>query len=126
LTTTNGQPIDDVYTFYADQGVNLVRLRLWVNPVSGKNNLTYVKAQARRIKQSGMHWLLCMHYSDTWADPGRQTTPIDWQNLTMSQLEDQVAQYTVDVLQAFLDQQTPPAIIQIGNETQPGYALATG
>src|ERR1035438_3428603 len=54
------------------------RLRLWVNP-SGQdimvNNLSYTVALAKRIKAHGMKYILDIHYSDSWADPGHQTVP---------------------------------------------------
>ena len=56
-------------------GMNYARLKVWVNPADGYNDKTHVLAMAKRIKAAGMKLLVDFHYSDTWADPGKQTKP---------------------------------------------------
>jgi arabinogalactan endo-1,4-beta-galactosidase len=64
----------------------------------------------------GLKFLLDFHYSDTWADPGRQTKPAAWSGLPYEVLKDSVYQYTRRVISALKNQQTLPDMVQIGNE----------
>ena len=72
----NGSQVDAL-SFMAAQGVNLVRLRLWVDPQSaggeayggGDLDLDKVTALAKRVKAAGMSFMLDLHYSDFWTDP---------------------------------------------------------
>ncbi len=41
---------------------------------------------------------LTVHYSDTWADPGSQITPIDWQGVQIEDLRDSVYNYTKKIV----------------------------
>ena len=40
------------------------------------------------------------HYSDIWADPGRQEKPAAWADLSFEELQKAVADHTTDVLSA--------------------------
>ena len=77
----SGTPIQ-LLDYVANNGTNLVRLKLWHTPQDGQNSLADVKAYAQRIKTKNTHFLLDIHYSDTWADPSHQTPPLAW--LTMN------------------------------------------
>lgn len=59
-------------TILADNGVNTVRQRLWVNPSDGIYGLDYNLELAARMVDAGMKVYLDMHLSDTWADPSDQ------------------------------------------------------
>lgn len=122
----NNTVIANNYTYLASKGVNLVRLRLWVNHPNQAYNLTKLKAQATLVKAAGMDFLLDFHYSDTWADPGNQQTPAAWSGLNASELAASVALYTDNVLRELIANQTPPQIIQIGNETNNGFLWPVG
>ncbi len=61
-------------------------------------DLAYVRGLAKRIKATGAVFLLDIHYSDTWADPGKQFTPADWKKLDFDATEEKVHDYTVSVL----------------------------
>ena len=50
------------------------------------------------LKAAGAKLLLDFHYSDTWADPGRQTTPAAWASLGIDSLERQVETYSAGVI----------------------------
>lgn len=116
----NGNTID-LLNYVANNGTNLVRLKLWHTPQDGQNSLADVKAYAQRIKSNNMDFLLDFHYSDYWADPGTQTPPVAWQSMTNTQLKNAVYNYTKDVVQQLKNQNTLPKIIQIGNETDSGF-----
>lgn len=110
----------------ADNGANLVRLRLWVNPPNGFNDLADVSAMALRIKQAHMAFLLDIHYSDFWADPGQQNTPAAWQGQDLPTLANTVREYTRSVITTLGDQGTLPDIVQIGNEVTAGMLWPVG
>lgn len=59
-------------TILANNGVNSVRQRLWVNPSDGVYNLDYNIELAKRAQAAGLSIYLDLHYSDTWADPSHQ------------------------------------------------------
>lgn len=122
----NNQNISNNYTYLANRGVNLVRIRLWIDQNDEAYNLDNLKAQALKVKAAGMEYLLDFHYSDTWADPGSQQTPAVWQNLNASQLSTAVANYTTNVLRELKNQGTEPAMVQIGNETNNGFLWPIG
>src|SRR5665648_1028086 len=94
-----GRPGDAV-EILADAGMNLGRLRVWVDPADGYNDLDNVVAMGQRIKAAGMQLLVDFHYSDRWADPGAQHMPAAWQGLTPAELADAVYAHTREVLDA--------------------------
>jgi arabinogalactan endo-1,4-beta-galactosidase len=87
----------DPFQLLKDHGFNYVRLRIFNNPkadsgYSAKDycGLADTKKMALRIKAAGMGFLLDFHYSDTWADPGKQYKPAAWKNLNNQQLQDSI------------------------------------
>jgi len=108
-------------------GMNYVRLRVWVNPQDGMNNEATLLASAKQAYSTyGLPILLDLHYSDTWADPGHQTTPAAWSADTLSQLESQVYAYSKQVVGDLVAQGTPPAMVQVGNEINGGMLWPDG
>jgi arabinogalactan endo-1,4-beta-galactosidase len=116
----------DALTFFSEQGVNYVRLRLWNDPINGYHDLEYNLALAQRIHALDMRFLLDFHYSDTWADPAHQTKPRAWAELSFDELRTAVNRYTTEALQAFNEQGTPPDMVQIGNEISGGMLWDDG
>src|SRR5690242_20614247 len=103
----------DPYDILKSAGANYMRLRIWNNPASGYNNKAKVLQQARAIKAKGFRLLIDFHYSDTWADPGKQYPPAAWANHSLSQLQTDVYTYTHDVCSALKAQRTTPDAVQI-------------
>jgi arabinogalactan endo-1,4-beta-galactosidase len=122
----NRQDIIDNYSFLASRGVNLVRIRLWINNNEGLYNLNFVKQQAQRAQINGIAFLLDFHYSNTWADPGAQQIPQIWASQDVTTLSQTIKDYTQNVLRELVSQGTPPAIVQIGNETDNGILWPVG
>jgi arabinogalactan endo-1,4-beta-galactosidase len=124
----------DPYKLFKDHGANLVRVRLWHNPQwqstlnGGKiyNDLADVEKTIKRAKMAGMAVNLDLHYSDSWADPGKQETPAAWNGLSLTLLKDSVYQYTLRVLNYLKSKDLTPEMIQIGNETNPGMLFPAG
>ncbi|SDS10564.1 glycoside hydrolase family 53 protein [Actinoplanes derwentensis] len=117
---------DNPYEILQDAGVNYVRLRIWNNPTSGYSNKAKVLQQARAAKAKGMKLLVDFHYSDTWADPGKQFVPKAWDGHTLEQLEKDVYDYTYDVCSSLKKQGTTPDSVQVGNEINTGMLWPTG
>ena len=84
-----------------ENGSDYVRLRLWVDPPPGYNDLASDLAMARLIRASGMKLLLDIQYSDFWADPSKQNIPAAWQGQDLAQLTVTVRNYTQQVISAF-------------------------
>jgi arabinogalactan endo-1,4-beta-galactosidase len=78
-------------------GVDVIRLRVWVNPATKYNGAADVVAKAVRAKNLGLRVMIDFHYSDTWADPGHQATPAAWSALAFPAMADTLYSYTVSV-----------------------------
>ena len=131
----DGKAISDVLTYMKDQGLNAMRLRLFVDPSKApqdhKNqgviqDLDYVTALGKRIKDAGLTFLLDLHYSDTWTDPGKHSTPASWTGTTADALATQLYDYTVDVLTKLKAAGAEPDAVQVGNEITYGMVWPTG
>lgn len=124
----DGKPVDAMQAL-ADHGFNCVRLRLWVNPTHDDvmvNDLACTIGLARRAKLAHMLVLLDIHYSDTWADAGKQFKPSAWNNLSFDQLSDQVRSYTANVISTMRKEGVMPDIVQVGNEITGGMLWPDG
>jgi arabinogalactan endo-1,4-beta-galactosidase len=72
----------DLLQILKDHGMNSIRLRVWVNPAGGWNGVNDVVAKAIRARNAGFRIMIDFHYSDSWADPGKQTKPAAWRTHT--------------------------------------------
>lgn len=112
-------------------GINSIRLRVFVDPTaadgynkSGACDLAHTIAFGKQIKAAGMGFLVDFHYSDNWADPGKQCVPIKWQGYTsITQLATAVHDYTKDAITQLIAGGARPDLVQIGNETTPGMLI---
>lgn len=124
----------DVFEILKSYGTNAVRLRLWNDPYSadgtpygaGTNDLPTTIELAKRAKTHGMDVLLCMHYSDFWADPGKQRVPKAWRGMDADELTDAVYDFTREVLLAMREAEAFPDLIQVGNELTNGMLWPQG
>lgn len=107
-------------------GMNSIRLRVWVNPEQGWSNMQDVLVKAWRAKQLGMRLLIDFHYSDSWADPGQQTKPAAWADLSFDELTEAVANHTREVLTLLQENGITPEWVQVGNETGNGMLWDEG
>ena len=108
------------------KGLNYARLRVWNSPASGYNNKAKVLQAARSIKAKGLKLLIDFHYSDTWADPGKQFKPAAWASHGVTQLQTDVYNYTFDLCTSLRAQGTTPDSVQIGNEINVGLLWPEG
>ena len=123
--THEGAPISDLITYSKQVGMNAMRVRLFVNPDSSTDgnvcqDIAWVKTLGKRIKDAGMRFMLDIHYSDTWADPGKQWTPKAWSTLGDNALAKQVYDYTADALAQLKAAGAEPDLVQTGNEISYG------
>ncbi len=111
----------DFLSILKDNGVNTVRLRLWHTPVDEHASFEEVKAFSNQLKTMGFQVWLTVHYSDSWADPGKQVAPKDWNVLSFEGLKVHVYNYTQRIMN-----EINPDIIQIGNEVDNGFLHPLG
>lgn len=129
----DGQQQDALAILKAN-GVNYVRLRLWVDPQDaqgnsyggGGNSLQTTLALAKRAKAQGMKLLLDFHYSDFWTDPGKQFKPKAWEKMDYPQLKTVIHDYTRDTIARFKKEGVLPDMVQIGNEINSGMLWPEG
>ncbi len=117
--TSEGQP-QECMSLLKDMGVNAIRLRVWVNPADGWCAKEDVLVKALRAKSLGLRLMVDFHYSDSWADPGKQPIPAAWKGYTIAQLAAAVADHTIDVLQTLKTNNIVVDWVQVGNETNQG------
>lgn len=132
--------IKDVYQIFADNGTDLIRVRLWHNP-DWQENLTQpegVKAQYSnfddvketifRAKLAGMKVMLDLHFSDFWCDPGRQIVPQAWEAIANNEvvLQDSVYNYVSQILAELNNEGLMPEFVKVGNENNSGMMTHTG
>ncbi len=125
----NNERITDMLGYLKAQGLNSLRVRLFVDPTKAtqdeknqgvRQDLDYVKALGKRIKDAGFSLMLDFHYSDTWADPKQQITPAAWQSLGDDALKAKIHEYTKDCLTQMVEAGATPDFIQTGNEISYG------
>ncbi|GID93084.1 arabinogalactan endo-beta-1,4-galactanase [Amorphoplanes digitatis] len=116
----------DPLRLLAANNVGYIRLKVWVDPVDGYNNPADVLEKARRAHRAGQRLLIDFHYSDAWADPGKQIKPAAWAALSFDDLSRAVYDHTYAVLRDLRAQGTPAAMAQIGNEINGGMLWPDG
>ncbi len=126
----DGKPVDgSALDFFAGQGWDIMRVRLFVDPAAydgpdkdpnACQSLDYILPICKRIKAAGLPLMLDFHYSDTWADPAKQWTPASWTGLDDTQLCQEIYDYTRETLQTLADEGVVPDFIQTGNEISYG------
>ena len=124
----------DAILILKEHGFNYVRLRIFNEPANdsgyspkkGFCDLEHTKQMAKRVKAAGMKLLLDFHYSDYWADPGKQYKPAAWKGLSFGDLKKALYDYTRKVIQELKDQGTAPDMVQIGNEINHGIVWPEG
>jgi len=126
----NGVQRDILDILKNDYQINSVRIRVWVNPSSsytnGYLNKDRAAALAKRAKAAGLSVMLTLHYSDSWADPGKQTKPAAWAGYNFQQLMDAVWNWTREVMTTMQASGVTPDWVQIGNETNNGMLWDDG
>ena len=121
---------------FKQSGCNCLRLRLWHRTpgpeksrrgkLGALNNLAYTLPLAQKIKKAGLYFILDMHFSDTWADPGHQFTPAAWKKLSVSQLRLRLQAYCRRVIATLRKAGAMPDMVLVGNEINNGMLWPQG
>ncbi|MCR5351177.1 MAG: arabinogalactan endo-1,4-beta-galactosidase [Bacteroidales bacterium] len=111
---------------FKEIGGNAIRLRVWVNPADGWCGQDDVLIKAKRAQALGMRVMIDFHYSDSWADPGKQTVPTAWRGLDPAGIAEAVATHTREVLQSLRNAGVQVSWVQVGNETTNGMLWESG
>lgn len=126
----DGNELDDAgfFRYLHDGGTNWIRIRVWNDPYDsagngyggGNNDLEKAKSMGKLATDAGMKVLIDFHYSDFWADPGKQKAPKLWASMSVDEKANAVEQFTEDSLKELLDANVDVGMVQIGNETTNG------
>jgi arabinogalactan endo-1,4-beta-galactosidase len=116
----------DALQILTDHGLNYARLRVWVDPADGYHGKEELLEMASRLKNHDVKVLVDFHYSDNWADPGKQVKPAAWEDYDFEALKEAVYEHTFDVCSSLVNQGTPPDIVQVGNEINAGILWPDG
>ena len=124
----------DILDIVKKYDVDTIRIRLWNDPWSetgesygaGENDLPTSLAIAKRVTEAGFGVLLNFHYSDFWADPGKQIKPKAWASYGVEELEQAVYDYTLETMRTFLENGVNITMVQVGNELSNGLLWPEG
>ena len=116
----------DCFALMKEIGMNAIRIRVWVNPANKWNGIEDVIAKCIRAKNLGLKLLIDFHYSDNWADPGKQIKPAAWSTASFPVLKDSLKTHTSFVLTQLKNAGINPTWVQIGNETDDGILWPDG
>lgn len=120
-----GKPAD-LFDLVKSYGIDSVRLRVWVDPKNGWSGREDVLAKAKRARDHGMRIMIDFHYSDNWADPGKQFKPAAWNSYNVEQLTAAVRDHTRDTLAYLKANGIDVAWVQVGNEITNGLLWPDG
>ena len=123
----------DIFKTLSESGVNCIRVRVWNDPFDengngyGGGNCTVDTAIAigKRAAEYGMGLLVDFHYSDFWADPGKQQAPKEWKSMTLSEKTSAIYDYTADSVRKIKQSGANVIMVQVGNETNNGLCGET-
>ncbi|CAN5511568.1 hypothetical protein BH11ARM1_BH11ARM1_12770 [soil metagenome] len=118
--------VQDPLVILKAAGWNFIRLRVWNEPKEKFCDKAHTLAMAKRVKAAGMTLSIDFHYSDDWADPGKQFTPKAWKGQSVAETAESLRAYTKDVVSALVAQGTPPYMVQVGNEITAGMDWPVG
>ena len=139
----------DAIQIMAENGANIVRLRLYNDPGKGHGdgsdylpdgyqNPEDILDLAKRVKDKGMQIQLTFHYSDYWSNAETQLIPHEWAeevaklgaDATDDEKDAVVEQclydFTKDFMQKMHDQGTDPEYVSFGNEMHTGLLFDKG
>ncbi len=120
LYNAQGEPRENT-VLMREYGLNAARFRVWVNPKDGFSSKEDVLKLALRAKAQGMAIMIDFHYSDWWADPGKQNIPKAWEKMSFEEMQKALAQHTRETLQLLKDNGIDVKWVQVGNETTHGF-----
>jgi len=119
----------DVFRTLAESGVNYIRVRIWNHPYDKNGNgygggncdIDTAVEIGKRATKYGMKLLVNFHYSDFWADPGKQMVPLAWKDMSIEEKTTALYDYTKESLKKLKDAGVNVGMVQIGNETNGAF-----
>ena len=121
----DGTPAD-LFQLMKDYGMEGIRLRVWVDPMGGFCAPLDVLDMAKKAQALGMPIMIDFHYSDWWADPGKQNIPKRWKDMSYEQMKGAVYEHTASTLQLLRNAGIDVTWVQVGNETTNGFLWPMG
>jgi arabinogalactan endo-1,4-beta-galactosidase len=121
----NGRALD-AFDLLKNTGIKIARIRLFVGADTMNGRLDQVQILAARAQQAGLQVCLDMHLSDTWADPGHQSTPNGWSTSNVDNLANAVSSYVYGILSDLKQRQIAIDFVQLGNEISNGMLWPLG
>ena len=118
--------VTEAFALMKANGVSVVRIRVFVNPSYRNGRLSDALNLAQRAKNAGIDVCLDLHFSDDWADPGKQNIPASWSNSNVQLLASQLNAYVTNTLNEFKSRNLPLAYVQLGNEITNGMLWPLG
>ena len=125
----------DILQVLKDNGITDIRIRVWNDPYAdsaktqpyggGNCDVDNAVALSERCQAVGLGVIIDFHYSDFWADPGKQKAPKAWANMGLSAKADALESFTEDALTQIKATDVKITMVQIGNETTGGMAGET-
>ena len=118
----------DLFELLAENGVNYIRVRVWVDPFDKNGNgygggncdINVAREIGLRATANGMKLLVDFHYSDFWADPAKQMAPKAWKSSRTR--ASQLKTYTLESLTLLKEAGVDVGMVQLGNESNNGLA----
>lgn len=120
---------DDVFKIMKDNGVTDIRIRIWNNPYNSETGKSYGGGNcdvanaveiSKRCQAVGLGVIIDFHYSDFWADPGKQRKPKDWASFTNDEIRSAIGTFTEESLEQIKATNVTITMVQLGNETTGG------
>ena len=120
----------DLFQVLAQCGITHIRVRVWNDPFDSKGNgygggncnIDTAVEIGKRAKKYGLKLIVDFHYSDFWADPGKQMVPKEWKDMDIETKANALYEYTRDSLKQLKSANIDVAMVTIGNETNGALA----
>ncbi len=125
--------VEDVFQILKDNGITDIRIRIWNDPKTasgdwyggGNCDVNNAVTIAQRCQKVGLGVIIDFHYSDFWADPGKQTAPKAWANYSTDQIATEIYNFTYESLTKIKATGVTITMVQVGNEINGGLAGTT-
>lgn len=121
---------EDIFKVLSESGITHIRVRVWNDPFDSNGNgygggncdINTALEISKRAKQYGLKMIIDFHYSDFWADPGKQMAPKAWKGMEIEDKAAALYEYTKESLNLLKKEKIDVAMVQIGNETNGAMA----
>ena len=115
----------DLFRLLAENGINYIRVRVWNDPYDVEGNgfgggncdIATAVEIGKRATAAGQKLLVDFHYSDFWADPGKQMVPRAWKDMSIEEKTEAAYEFTRDCLTQLKEAGVDVGMVQVGNET---------